>query len=764
MKTMYAWIVLTILFFLPVFVVSQVKQGDVVEKDRGAGSSFIPFSSDDFPGPGQPVTDNPAIADMVAAINEDSLTSTLVALQGWGSRFLMKDNNREIANALVDKFISYGYTDVKLDSFYLALNWGAYSDSAWQYNVVCTLRGASAQDELYIVGGHWDSYCQPDPFTFAPGVDDNGTAVAATLEIARVMKLYNYQPEATIRFTLYAAEELGLFGSRYDAAHARMSGTDVRYMLNMDMVSNNPDNLQQVKIYQYYGMEWAGKVAAAATEQYTELSVVVPQNLIATGSDSFPFWLEGFPSAYFEEIVFSPNWHLPSDILGNCNIPYLKKVTGGALATLAGQQLLPYPQNLEAHSANDRITLNWLPTRNSFVAGVNVYRSDISGSGYQKINSSPVTDSLYHDVPQWLNKPYYYVITTVNDSLQESAFSNEVTGARFNFCDTLLVIANTRGSMATPDSVRTFYDAILDTIPYRWLDLNADNRIDITQFSRYRNIFWMSNNTDFEPFDNGIYFGMMAFLENRGNLLFTGFYPAKQWISPGITYPLAIPEGVFYRELFKVDSIDRKVTGMLNAAKSSAPGYDTLHIDPRKQLDKNFPGQIYNIEIEEPADEANVIYRFGTKYDSTTSYGKMKNRPVGLEYMGIDHQSILLSFPLWYVDTADARKFLKYVVTQKFGYKTGMASVPAGDNFSLKVYPNPARDGFQISFTNREPGQVRIQLVSVMGQPVATLVDVSLSQGTHLYHFDTGALSPGVYQVVLKHGKRQEINKLVIIH
>ena len=75
------------------------------------------------------------------------------------------------------------------------------------------------------------------------------------------MKMNNYQPEATIRFILFAAEELGLFGSQYLAETARDNGTNIRFMYNMDMISNNPDSLEEVTIYRYPGFDWAAFVA-----------------------------------------------------------------------------------------------------------------------------------------------------------------------------------------------------------------------------------------------------------------------------------------------------------------------------------------------------------------------------------------------------------------------------------------------------------------------------------------------------------------------
>ncbi len=763
MKTFYSLVTFTFLLFLPAILTAQYTDAKLVDKRPDPSILMTRFSETPFASRRNSRDINPEIVSMVNAINTDTLRSTLQEMQNHGSRFLMNDNNREIATSLLNKFRSYGYTDVKLDSFYLIIpNFGSFSDSAWQYNVVCTLTGTSAPEEIYVVGGHWDSYCSPDPFNNAPGVNDNGTAVAATLEIARVMKLFNYQPETTIQFTLYAAEELGLFGSRYAAAKARSAGTDLRYMLNMDMISNNPENLLEVKLYQYYGFEWAALVAAEATERYTDLSVVFPQNLANSGSDSFPYWLEGFPSTYFEEIVFSPNWHLPSDTLGNCNVPYLTKVTGGALATLVEQQILPYPQNLQASSGSTNITLTWKPTQNAFIKGCHVYRSETSGSGYQKITSGPVHDSVFKDIPAALNKQYYYVITTMNDSLNESAWSNEVVGARFNFCDSLLVLANVKGTKVTPDSIKAFYQAVLDTIPYKWIDINAVQNINLTQLSRYRSILWVQNSVEFEPMTNELAQGVMAFLENKGNLLYTGFYPARFWVGSTIPYPFYIPEGALFHEVFKVDSINRKSQGMLYRANAVAPGYDTLHIDSLKHIDINFPGQIYNIEVYAPDPEATVIYRFDSKYDSTTSYGKMKNRPVGLEYMGTDHKSILLSFPLYYLDTSDARAFMHYVITKKFAYPVGITPLTVPEPFSLRIFPNPVKENCNITFTLEKPGRVRLSLIPVTGQSGFTWIDKKLDAGTHSFHFSTLSLVPGLYEVLLQQGDESAGRKIII--
>ena len=55
-----------------------------------------------------------------------------------------------------------------------------------------------------------------------------------------------------------------------------------------------------------------------------------------------------------------------------------------------------------------------------------MYRSNISGSGYGKINPTLVSGLTYADATVVGGQTYYYVTTAVDSSGNESAFSNEV--------------------------------------------------------------------------------------------------------------------------------------------------------------------------------------------------------------------------------------------------------------------------------------------------------------------------------------------------
>ncbi|HEX5425950.1 MAG TPA: fibronectin type III domain-containing protein, partial [Candidatus Acidoferrales bacterium] len=69
------------------------------------------------------------------------------------------------------------------------------------------------------------------------------------------------------------------------------------------------------------------------------------------------------------------------------------------------------------------VSLTWTASPSSGVAGYNVYRSTISGSGYVRINSGVATSLGYVDGTVQNGTTYYYVVTAVDGSGNESGYS-----------------------------------------------------------------------------------------------------------------------------------------------------------------------------------------------------------------------------------------------------------------------------------------------------------------------------------------------------
>jgi Zn-dependent M28 family amino/carboxypeptidase len=96
--------------------------------------------------------------------------------------------------------------------------------------VVAVLPGTIDKDRYVIVSGHYDSIAArrapnspvrtddtgpasaADTDPLAPGVADDASGTAATMELARVMSQYTF--DKSIVFVTFAAEEIGLQGLR----------------------------------------------------------------------------------------------------------------------------------------------------------------------------------------------------------------------------------------------------------------------------------------------------------------------------------------------------------------------------------------------------------------------------------------------------------------------------------------------------------------------------------------------------------------------
>ncbi len=75
---------------------------------------------------------------------------------------------------------------------------------------------------------------------------------------------------------------------------------------------------------------------------------------------------------------------------------------------------------------NHSVALSWSPST-STVVGYNTYSSAQSGGPYTKLTSTPVAATSYSDTAVQAGQTYYFVVTSVDSSNVESAYSAEVS-------------------------------------------------------------------------------------------------------------------------------------------------------------------------------------------------------------------------------------------------------------------------------------------------------------------------------------------------
>ncbi len=86
------------------------------------------------------------------------------------------------------------------------------------------------------------------------------------------------------------------------------------------------------------------------------------------------------------------------------------------------------PTGLAATAGDGSVSLDWANNPEPDLASYTVYRSTTSGSGYAVI-ASGLTSSAYTDDSVTNGTTYYYVVTAVDTSTNESAYSNEASAA-----------------------------------------------------------------------------------------------------------------------------------------------------------------------------------------------------------------------------------------------------------------------------------------------------------------------------------------------
>jgi Protein of unknown function (DUF1573) len=114
------------------------------------------------------------------------------------------------------------------------------------------------------------------------------------------------------------------------------------------------------------------------------------------------------------DVTFAPAGTGP--IAGNVTVTSNAANSTASIA-LSGDGVQP-----AAHS----VTLSWTPSA-STVTGYEVFRSTVSGGPYTALNSTPDAATTYADQAVQAAQKYYYVVTSVDSSGVESAYSSEVS-------------------------------------------------------------------------------------------------------------------------------------------------------------------------------------------------------------------------------------------------------------------------------------------------------------------------------------------------
>ncbi|MES2655298.1 MAG: M28 family peptidase [Bacteroidota bacterium] len=363
---------------------------------------------------------NIACQKAIDAIRVDSLTNLLLSLTGRKpvvvenqttlitSRNAYHKDNAIATDYLYEQCAQLGY-QVMHNPFGTDGN-----------NVIAYKLGTRTTKEVYMLCAHYDCVgTKNKPFQ---GADDNASGSAALLEAARVLK--NYQFPFTVAFAFWDEEEEGLLGS---AAFSPWGPLDwfIQGVINLDMIAydGNNDSLANIHVYPTKTSLTFGQQVLSCNTLYPIGLNPVIINPGTRASDHFSFSVKNVTAIGLTEDYgpdFNPNWHMLSDSIENCHIPYFYKMTQLATAALC---------HISADGANIAVTEIKPPVISVYpnpaagqinIEGIQIpYQISISDALGKQVLQTTVQDTKPLSLSDDINNGIYFITIIQNNNTHQ---------------------------------------------------------------------------------------------------------------------------------------------------------------------------------------------------------------------------------------------------------------------------------------------------------------------------------------------------------
>ncbi len=195
------------------------------------------------------------------------------------------------------------------------------------HNVVALLPGSDPllREEYVIIGAHYDHLGmggpgsgsrRPDTLAVHNGADDNASGVAGLLELAEKWAAAPEKPKRSLLFAAFAAEEMGLLGSKQFVDHPLVDLSRAQLMINMDMIGRLDPATR--------ALTFSGTGTAAGLDELV-LSLAAAHDLHPTlspegygPSDHASFYAKDIP-VLFVWTNISEEYHTPEDDVWRIN-------------------------------------------------------------------------------------------------------------------------------------------------------------------------------------------------------------------------------------------------------------------------------------------------------------------------------------------------------------------------------------------------------------------------------------------------------------
>ena len=202
-------------------------------------------------------------------------------------------------------------------------------------------------DEIVIIGAHYDHLgvrANNTNDSIFNGADDNASGVSAVLQVAKAFMASGQQPERTVIFALWDAEEIGLIGSFHfvedhfkNVVIPRMFPQTIKGYINCDMIGRNRDeaSFNHVITYVTEGNTILKNWITSGIEQYN--IGLIPEfrseKDMPGGSDHMPFAMKGIPYIFYFTDLHA-DYHQPTDHADKINYNKVTAVTKSAFVSL----------------------------------------------------------------------------------------------------------------------------------------------------------------------------------------------------------------------------------------------------------------------------------------------------------------------------------------------------------------------------------------------------------------------------------------------
>ena len=358
---------------------------------------------------------DPEIKKMVDEISKEKIEQDVRKLVSFHTRHnmsLQNDPSQGIGaawNWIKSEFeknieASDGRLEVKFEEYSVGGKGQRIPHQVKLKNVIATLKGTNPDDDrIIVISAHLDSRAtlDNDSTGYAPGANDDGSGVAAIIELVRIMSTRKFS--STIVFMAVSGEEHGLYGAKFMATKAKQENLNIIAMINNDMIGNSGssetlinDNTrvrvfsegvpafeteQMTAMRKFTSGENDSKAREFARyiketgERYVEqinVTLVFRNDRFGRGGDHTPFCQEGFTAVRICEynenydrthkIPAVVNGIQEGDLPEYVDYEYVRKNAGINLATIANLALAPYePVNcgIITGRLTNKTTLRW---------------------------------------------------------------------------------------------------------------------------------------------------------------------------------------------------------------------------------------------------------------------------------------------------------------------------------------------------------------------------------------------------------------------